>query len=465
MKLSIITLSGTVADYTGDPVLSINSKGDIDLRDITGAFPLPEGMDASGMIDFNISMNGAPSDLNTFKANGGINIKNVSAVMPETLKNPAIINGTINLTPTAVRIKNINIKSGKSDFDIKGNITNYMTLAGLGKDNAVLAGTLHSDLIDLNDMLVIEEKKDPETIKPWDLEETIKTLPIPPQLSMDVVVDVGTVIFGRLKSDSARGRITLKDGILEASELKLNAYQGILTGSSVIDMTDTTDVTYHGDFKLNAFESAGFIADLLGIGEIFRGKLSSSLSFSGAGLDSVSMLNNLKASGDMNFKNGQIVNWDFTKKLGDHLKFLDFDTIDFSAIKNSFRIENSKFITPDIILKSKAGDIRFDGVTGFDTSINYSFSMLLNKNTSEKAIKGIPVLSKLMSGSDNQIELLITARGTFMSPSFSLDTSKAEGQLKKQAKKEVEKVIDKILDKQGEDIKKKGEKILKNLFK
>lgn len=178
---SQFSLTGTVKDYSTKPVVSLSSGGDVNLSDLTGAFPLPEGVSMSGAVDFHIALNGDPSDLKSFRADGEMNLNNISATVPEILKNPARLNGTIILKPSHVEIGVMSLISGVSDFDFRGNLSNYMTLAGLGEEPALFRGTLQSKVIDFYDLLVIDEET--PAIKPWDLEEPIKKMPIPPKFS------------------------------------------------------------------------------------------------------------------------------------------------------------------------------------------------------------------------------------------------------------------------------------------
>jgi len=463
---SRVSLTGTVTGYAEDPAVTITSQGNIDLSDIVGAFPMPEGVDLSGAVEFSISMNGTPSDLASFSADGGATLQEISATVPETLKNPAHLNGRVSLTPAHISVETVSFRSGKSDVDFRGKLTNYMTLAGIGEEPAHFTGSLQSNLIDLNDLLVTKKKEDEKLIKPWDYEETLITLPIPPNLSADMNIALGTVVSGRLKSDSVKGHITFENGVAELKDMQVSAYMGTLTGTSTVNFADPENVTYGGDFNLRAFDSASFIADFLGVGEIFRGKLSSSLTFSGAGLDSVSMLDNLRASGDMAFDRGQIVNLDFTKKLGEHLKFLNFETLDFDSITNSFRVENQKFITPDMALQTSYGDILVDGFTGFDTSVDYRITLNLNKQTSALALKNLSSLTQYLDSTPDRLELNVTAGGTLFSPSFGLDTSAAEEALKASLKDRLTKEVDTLLEsKDADELKEKGKKLFNKLFK
>ncbi|MCD6308104.1 MAG: AsmA family protein [Candidatus Latescibacteria bacterium] len=459
-------ISGAVRNYAEKPVVAIASKGDIDLDDVAGAVPLPEGTAMSGRVEFTVAMNGSPDDLQSFSADGGVNLKGVEVTMPETLIHPAKIDGGIALKPEHVSFERVKLVTGSSDLTLQGVLTNYMTLAGLGDEPASFRGTVSSRMLDMNDMFVTKETVKTKPVKPWDFEETLATMPIPANLSSSLTVNLGTVVFGRLKTSAAKGKVTLAGGALDLSDMSVSAYAGTLTGGANMNFADPGKVTYGGDFKLRALDSAQFIADLLGVGDIFRGKLSSSLSFTGAGLDSVSMLNNLKMSGDMLLEKGAIVNFGFAKKLGEQLKFLDFDSIEFDRIVNSFRVGDRKFFTPDMAITTTFGNVMVDGFVGFDTQVDYTITLDLDKETSKKALNALSGFTKYIENPPERLELTVNAGGTLTSPSFSLDTSAAEELLKANLKNRLSKEVDKLLDsKDADELKEKGRKLLNNLFK
>ena len=466
---SSVQVTGRAVDYQSSPWVAVKAVGDINLIDIGEAVPLPEGMTFAGRIAFDTEVQGKPEELATFKAEGGIKLYAVTATVPESLRNPAKIDGSITVLPEALRVDDISITSGKSDFAFKGRLTNYMALAGFGEGKSRFNGILSSRNIDISNLLVMpeeEESESAEPTKPWDLEESIKVLPIPPNMTGELKINLNTVRYGRLKSDSVKGRLVFGEGVAGLKDLRIAAYAGTLTGATSLDFTDFENITYGGAFKLNALESAGFLADFLNGDEIFRGKLSSSLNFSGAGLDSISMLDNLKASGNMAFLNGQVVNLGLMKKLGDYLKFLDFETLDFESITNSFKVEDRKFITPDMAIVTQYGDIRMDGFTSFDTALDYDITLDLNRKTSAKALKVLSSLTKYIEAKPERLELKVRTTGSLLSPKFSLDSSAAEDVLKDELKKQLSKEVDNLLDsKDVNELKEKGKKLLKKLFR
>ena len=167
---------------------------------------------------------------------------------------------------------------------------------------------------------------------------------------------------------------------------------------------------------------------------------------------------------------GSISNWDFTKKLGKSIRFLDFDTLEFEKITTSFKVADGFVITDDLKAATEFGALNLSGATGFDTSVDYDIVFKMNRKAVDSAKKNnLGLLSELFEDESGTPELKIKAGGNLKSPAFKIDTSqvkqKAKDKLKAEAEKLLGKEADKLLGKDADELKKKGKKLLNKLFK
>jgi uncharacterized protein involved in outer membrane biogenesis len=457
---SVINLSGTVSNYLEKPAIDLNSRGNIRIDDFSEALPAFKKSGLKGDITFDLSATGTPSLPRSMEMNGTLSLKGFSLPSSKVMKNPVLMNGSLRFSPKDVTLESLSVKTGKSDFSLNGQLSGYMNLLPSKEPQpAVLKGTLNSHLIDINDMIFIDKKT--PILKPWDLEKPLKNLPIPPILQADASLSLQSVVFGRLKAESIKGRLTIKNGILDLNGLEVSAYDGKLTGNTSINFSQIENVRYNGEFDLKKLSAQTFISSFFGTGDNFRGLVSSSLSFSGAGLDSISFLNNLKGSGSGSIENGQFVNWDFTKKLGQKLQFLNFDTLSFGNAYTTFNFEKQRVFTPALLFQTQYGDFTISGSTGYDTTINYDIAFKLNNTAANLATKSKlgDIGSILSSGTVPQLYLIAT--GTLKSPSFQIDTTRTRKEVQDKVKNEAEK----LLNKQDEKLREKGKKILDKLFR
>ncbi len=460
---SQISVSGLVTSYAELPAADVSVKGTVDIADAAGSLPELKEYNPGGTVALDLIISGSLEDLTLLEPDGSVNLNAVSFTVPETLNNPSTVSGSISLSPDTVLIETIGMTSGESDFNFSGRLDGYKNLAfpEVGV-TAAFNGLLTSSLIDLGNLLVkSEEESAPK--EPFNLEETLKTLPIPPNLSVETAFDFGKIVSGKLSAESAEGTVLYESGIFELRDCAVTAYNGTADGTAKVDFSDIGNVSYSGDFALKGFDSGTFISELFDTGDVIGGILSSSVSFSGAGLDSLSIVKNLTCSGDMRFENGRIKDWDFTNKLGDYLQFLDFGIVNFDTIVNSFTISGGRLYTPDMGLGTEYGMISVDGSAGFDTTIDYTITMLLNKDAASKAANSISELAKLTGETPDTLELIVETDGTFKNPSFRLDTSKAQQRIKEEIKTKAQEYIDEKLEDSG--LKEKGEQLLKQLFR
>jgi uncharacterized protein involved in outer membrane biogenesis len=457
---SDLNLTGAVSNYLKKPDFNLKTTGKVSLDELADALPVFRKSGLKGGAAFDLSASGTPSLLQSMEMNGSITLNALTFPSSKVLKNPTLMNGALRLSPQNITLENLTVRTGKSDFSLSGKLEGYMNLLPSKNPRpAFLSGALTSRLIDINDMVFID--KNTPMIKPWDMEKPLKNLPVPPTLSVDASVSLNTLVFGRLKADSVKGHLTLKNGNLELSGLDISAYNGILAGKTVINFSNPDNVQYNGAFDLKKLNAQTFISSFFGTGDNFRGLISSSLSFSGAGLDSVSFMNNLKGSGSATVENGQFVNWDFTKKLGQTIRFLNFDTLNFGNAATTFIFGDRKVTTPALLFQTQYGDITISGATGYDTKVNYDIVFKLNAAAANLASQNkFGDLGSLFSpGSVPQ--LYLTATGTLKSPAFKIDTSRTRKDVQDKLKNEAEK----LLNKQNDKIREQGKKILDKLFK
>ncbi len=454
-------LAGTVSGYLENPVLAVRTEGVVNMEDIASAMPFFTENRPTGTVTFDLAVTGSPSpEITALEPSGSLTLNNLTMSLPEALKNPATLNGTVRLSPRTVGINDLTFKSGKSDLAVNGALTGYLNLLpGRAGGDAVLKGVVGSTLLDLNDLLVT--RKEAPLLKPWDLDEPLKHLPVPPSLQAEMGVKLNTVLFGRLKADSVQGTVTFRNGVLELSRLNAAAYDGALTGSTSVNFSNPEQIVYSGGFNLARLNAQTFISSFFGTGEHFRGQFSSAFTFNGSGLDSLSFLQNLKAEGSAVFENGQVVNWEFLKQLGQRLRFLSFDTLGFGNIQGAFRVADRKVITPNILAKTEYGDFTAVGTTGFDGAVDYTILLDLNNRAVDLAAKNkLGDLAGIIASS-REPELRVAATGTLKKPSFKIDASSVRENVKQKLREEAEK----LLEGEDSDLQQKGRKLLDRIFK
>ncbi len=134
------------------------------------------------------------------------------------------------ITPAALQVENTEIKAGKSDFTLQGQITNYLSYA-LGKDSTLTARfESHSALIDFNELTrtfddnsTAEENQEP--VAP----------DIPAGLDIEVQAQADTMIYKKMQLSDVQSKLKIKDRKAELNTLVMKAFDGEIRLNGLYD--------------------------------------------------------------------------------------------------------------------------------------------------------------------------------------------------------------------------------------
>ena len=220
-----------------DPLVKTAFKSDLDLGKFKRALPLEGIKKLEGLLKADFSVNGRVSAMekqqyDKIQAKGYLNLKNF-AFETDSLPYPVRIpNAETRFTPQALRVENTRILAGKSDFEINGEINNYLTYA-LQKDSTLEAAFVsRSQLIDFNELSGGNDEEEAE-------EETATGAPrIPGGLDIDIQAFSKELIFKDMNLKDVETQIRVKDKKAELSTLLMKAFGGEMRMKGLYDTSD-----------------------------------------------------------------------------------------------------------------------------------------------------------------------------------------------------------------------------------
>ncbi len=231
------------------PTYSLTAQGSLDLEKILHIFP-QEGIQATGILTADIQTKGSMAaidaeDYAALPTSGTMQLRNfdfTSADLPQGMR---IDQMNLRFTPRLLQLEDFKGRIGNSDLQLKGTLTNYLAY-GLGKDGAVLAGTLdlYSRSFDANQWLT--EETEAET--PTDSSNT-EVIALPADVYFRFASKMDTIYYDNLTLRNATGIITLQDGILSLNNLKFQTLGGQFVTNGTYDPRDTKKPQF--DFGLN----------------------------------------------------------------------------------------------------------------------------------------------------------------------------------------------------------------------
>ena len=434
--------SGTLRNLTENMTVNANIDGVLNLANITKAYPIELENELSGILKAKINtafdMNAIETNaFQRIKSNGRVQVSNFVYASEDIVNPISISNADLTFQPGVVMLNKFEAKSGQSDIDANGTITN---LLGFLLSDKNLQGNFNmtSNTFNISDFMVTEEGEgEAKTKKTTDASVPLK---IPAFLDCTINADVKTVIYDNLTLRNTKGKLAVKDQVATLNNLTTNLFDGTLAVSGDIN---TQKDTPNFNLKLNAnafditesFNTLDLLKALAPIAKIFEGKLNTDIVLNGD-LDSSfspvlsSVTGNAFAellTTKTNIESSPILN-----ALDSNLNFIDIDKLDLKDLKTNLTFSDGQVNIKPFMLKYKDIDIAVGGSHGFDQTMNYDLAFNVPAKYLGSDVNRL--IGKINDPEVNKISIPVTAnvKGTFKSPKISTDLSSSVTKLTQQ---------------------------------
>jgi len=463
--------------HVSTPVSDANIDGEIkakiDLTSIKDIVPLEKGDALSGIVTADIKMKGRMSSIDKkeyekFDAKGQLSILDMN-YKSASLNYPTSINKLyLNFTPQFVELTQLVAKVGKSDFDMKGKIENFLQYA---LKDELLKGTfaLNSSVIDLNEFMTEDEAaaKKPE-------EETPMTvIEVPSNLDVKLTANIGKLIYDNLTMTAISGGVGVKDSKVLLDNFKVNALEGTMaiTGEYATQNVKKPTVDFNVDISnfdiTKTFETFNTVKKLAPIGKYAKGKFGTQLKFATT-LDEhmEPMLPTLTGGGKLQTKNVVVEGFEPINKLADALKQEKYKRLAFENVNASYKFVNGRVEVEEMPVKVGTVSGLVKGSTGFDQTIDYTWKLEIPRaelgSQLNDAANNLLSQANKKAGTDlklgEKIKINALFGGTITKPTIKTDLVGSD----KTPKEQVKEVITKGVDMAKVKAKEESEKILKD---
>lgn len=447
-----------------DPTLSASFSGTMNLAEVKDFYPLEQGTEVSGLLRASISLEGKVKTPAAMNASGSLEFQNVTvktATSPRPLRNMV---GTITFNNQLVESKQLAMNIGESDVTLSFVLKNYL---GLVMEEAEKAGkpgatiTLSSKQLRTADLLSDSTAQTSPSKKPATKAGQAGLLP---GIDIDANVSVGKLVTEKFEFDNARGSVSISGGTVTLKNFSLNAFQGTVLSKGTLDLRDPGKRPFNLDLDIVGVDAHAILPKFTSVGNNLFGKFTMKTKLQGE-LDDTLGLNRqaLAGNGTVQMFDGKVVGVALTSKIADLTGLNELRELNFKNWSNSFTIANGRVTISDLRVNAGTTDILMSGSQGLDGSIDYSLVVKLPGSASDRLnLSGVPgELLQFFKDKDGRISLSFLATGTYSEPILKLDT-KSQEQLAKQA---LQQKGDEARKKLENDLKKKAEDVLKNLFK
>jgi hypothetical protein len=206
------------------------------------------------------------------------------------------------------------------------------------------------------------------------------------EIYLDLNLHIGSFKYKDIIASNIAGRLKMNNRKLYSNEVSLEAFNGKIHSSFVMD--GTQQGVYHfmseGDIskanitkvftQLDNFDQETITDKNL------KGTLSSTYNFKTDFDDNWNILKpSIEMSADIEINNGELVGMTSLNALKDYTKIDDFSNIHFSTLKNNIYIKDEKITIPDMVINSDKMNINLYGVHDFDNKYEYHFVVLLSE--------------------------------------------------------------------------------------
>lgn len=374
-KFTADMLIQNLDDYTWD----VKAKGGVDLEKITKIFPL-EGMTLAGQVKADLETKGRMSDLDAKRydklpTSGSAtltNFKYVTKDMPPV----ALSKAEMVFDPKNINLKQLTGTVGKSDFDVKGSVSNYIGYV-FGK-NELLKGsvTFNSTLLDLNEFMTESETPTVQDTTGYSV------IPVPENIDFTLTSNVKTVKMMDYTMTNAKGDIIVKDGIANLSGLGFD----MLGGSFVVNGAYNTKDIKHPKYDLalkvkdlsiaQAATSFSIIKTFAPVAGLVNGKFSTDFKLNGELLQNFSPnLTTVNGDGLINIAQASLKNSKLVSGITSLTKLDNTDEVTLKDVLMSTSIKDGRLSVKPFDVKFGSYKTTVAGSTGIDGSIDYALKM------------------------------------------------------------------------------------------
>jgi len=461
-------------------------NGDLDLEVFAEVYPI-DGMNYSGHLKVNIETKGKYADVEAerydrFPTKGMVELTDFNFMSNDLPQGMKITSSQVVMDPRQLQINSFNGSVGRSDLKLSGVIGNYMDY--VFGENALLKGKmeLNSNILDINEWMTGEETT-PENINDTTQMELVA---IPRNIDFEFNSSVKNIYYDNLNLQNARGLLTIKDGVLDMSNLSFDLFGGSIVMNGKYDTQQPQKPAF--DYQVNikslsipqAFTSFSIVQTFAPVAQHMNGNFSTNFNVRGLLKQDMSpVYESLNGKGLIQIAEAFVNESELVSALAGFMKTgLASNQLSLKDIIMKASIEGGRaYVAPfDIGVGGQKANV--SGSIGADGSLDYHLSTEVEAGMIGQQVNQLlaQLKGQETSAASSKVKLNFNILGTYDKPLISLaGTTSADGttttlqeQVQLEVKTEVDKKVDEAkneaerrVQEESEDLIKKAEEKLK----
>jgi hypothetical protein len=441
-----------------DPSVSASLEGQINLAEVKDYYPLEQGTELRGGLKANVSISGKAKDPTGLKADGRIDLQNVTVQSPASERPLKNLNGTIVFNNQVIEAKALAVEIGESDLTLNFTMRNYLGLAmkhAAPSEKPSLTATLTSRQLRMADLPQAKSK-------PGEPEHKSEG-PILPDIDINAKATIGRLALEKFQFDDVRASVRINNGIITLDNFSTNAFNGNVATLGTLNLNPATRA-FDLNLDLNKLEANAALPPFTSFGKYLFGIFNLTGSMKGTLNDTLGLdPQTLTGHGKVQINQGKLTGYPLTTQLASFTGLSQLKQIEFSDWTTSFNIAQGRLELPDLKIKAGNTDILISGFQGLDGKLDYRMTLRLPPEvTNQLKIGGLGGdIINFLKDKDGKIGLPLMVGGTVTKPAFSLD----QAQIQKAASQALQQQVRSQVDSTTEELKDRAKKELENLFK
>lgn len=393
---SLYSGSFSLSDFNS-PEGALTLSGKLIPAELKDFFNLNFISEASGAIDFNLKMNGKLPHKKDFSITDLIDLNTVADLSFNSFG--------INLRRGKLKVNNVTGKLFVSDTVVAKNLKfNYMDQFFSTTGTFIhlipwLAGkpqNLYAS-VSLSCSSLIPEILFPRITAKDTLSSNRRAYLFPRNVFLDLDFKIDSFEYKTYSAEKIEGTIGYRPGIMNFKSLKLNTFDGVISGNGFLVRNNDKSYIGRGSFILEKVDVNKAFTAFHNFGQDFikAGNLSGKLSGTVSVLipsDSLFKPNvkSINAEGKFLIENGGLIDFGPVERLSSYIDISELKDIHFKQLENDFFIRNNFLYLPKMDVKSTAANLIVSGKHSFDNNYEYHIKILLSDILSRKIKKPKP---------------------------------------------------------------------------
>ncbi|HUM46100.1 MAG TPA: AsmA-like C-terminal region-containing protein, partial [Chitinophagales bacterium] len=463
--------------YLSTPVSDANIdasvKGTVNLGNIKNIVPLEKGTNLSGTLKADVTAKGRMSSIEkkqyeNFNAAGSIAVAGMNYKSESYPQGIAVNQFMLTFNPKNVVLSNCDIKMGSSDVKATGAFDNF--LAYYLKDETLKGTlTLHSNLIDLNELMAAPESAAvPDTA-------SLSVIEIPANIDFNLNTSIAKMLYEDLVMQNLKGSVTMQNEELKINGVSFNTLDGIVNMHGKYGTTNAKQPDIDFDLTVTNFDiqktAKAFVTlqKMAPIAERCTGRVSSSFKVSGR-LDQhmQPLLNTMTGNGTLKTGNVVLSNFEPVSKMADALKMQQYKQLALDNVNLSFEFKDGRVKVAPFETNLGSTKAKIDGSNGFDQTIDYNVTLAIPK--AQLGTQAVGVMSNLLANANKSvgtnysmpdpINVKVNIGGTVTNPVIKTGLKDAAMSVTESVKEEVKAVVEEKIEEGKAKAKEQADKLI-----